>query len=356
MSIQTRACADFGAIGKHVFERRKKYKIIQNLIQNAARVHYDGALGAHFWPGESKVTPRARPFVMIKKGTGVIGVGFSHALGRWPGELNYFLFRAGADCWIPGRYILSCHAGLPFEEFTRGGLSSLRNPRAPAQRRVQLHADEIVALKKQYPWLTDDDFLKARANRGELKKAGGGGGGGGGGGYGDVETDSDLEEIDGVPIDEVNGHLKLLRADEEPPDYDDSAFYVRKFMGGKWLVKHKGKITDSCGAFARGGDVKDVFCWNYTYPRQMVLTYAKYDGLDATHTLCREFCLRGNYFFNLWVNQDEEIRPFTDEEINGYADSEEFLNLLTSVPVDSDVFIKGTEIRKIIPQPPLAAD
>jgi len=230
----------------------------------------------------------------------------------------------------------------------------LRVPRARAQRRVQLPEDEITKLKACYPWLTDEDFLKLRRNRGEGKKLGGGGGGEGKklDGYGDVETDSDLE-IDGVPIDEVNGHLKLLRAEEEPPDYDETAFYVRKFMGGKWLVKHKGKITDSCGAFARGGDVRDVFCWNYDYPRQMTLTYAKYDGTEATHTLCKEFCLRGNYFFNVWINQDDEVRPFTDAEINGYQDSEEFVNLLTSVSADSDVFIKGSEIRRIVPQKPL---
>ena len=65
--------------------------------------------------------------------------------------------------------------------------------------------------------------------------------------------------------------------------------------------------------------------------------------------------MRGNYFFNLWVNQDDEVRPFTDEEINGYEISEEFVNLLTSVPADSDVFIKGMEIRRISPQRPLAA-
>ena len=76
-------------------------------------------------------------------------------------------------------------------------------------------------------------------------------------------------------------------------------------------------------------------------------------NVEVTHTLSREFCWRGNYFFNLWVNQNDEIKLFTEEEINGYEDSEEFIILLTSVSADSDVFIKGSEIRKIIPQDPL---
>ena len=63
---------------------------------------------------------------------------------------------------------------MPLEEFTRGGLSSLRVPRARAQRRVQLPEDEIIKLKARYPWLTDEDFLKLRRNRSEGKKLGGG--------------------------------------------------------------------------------------------------------------------------------------------------------------------------------------
>lgn len=131
----------------------------------------------------------------------------------------------------------------------------------------------------------------------------------------------------------------------------DIFFHVRPLLG-KWTKEHKGVLCDALGAFARKGPATD-WCKRYKFPRQCALYFSKYDG-DACKMLCAEYCRRGHFFFNQFLEgcDGDGNFDYTPGHLDSYEETEEWLDFACSIDIAPDEFAKATEIRHMLPSNP----
>lgn len=270
-----------------------------------------------------------------------------------------------ADCRFHGGIVVSCHQAQTFDEFVWAVLKvAVKKERAARKAKTPAATQDFLQqLKELHPWLTDADFQALRSNRGA------------GGGRARATTTRDgapqataddaessdnddshhsEQELPDIHDEEAPGELALIRADWTEKGEDDMAFYCR-ILGGKWTLRHKGIVADSVAAFARSGMCKGLFCHNYSWPSQFTCTYAKY-GMEASHTLCREFCRRGDYYFSIWAAQPDDAFQFSKEDIESYEETLEWITFLTDADAEGPVFQRGIELRRLVPTNPDPAD
>lgn len=106
--------------------------------------------------------------------------------------------------------------------------------------------------------------------------------------------------------------------------------------------------TDCVSGFARAW-VKS-WCSAYEWPPSARFSFAKY-GRGPAHQLCREWCRRSEYFYQLWVwaEEDEEDFGYTEAQVLAYEEDMEWLDFMISQEADSPAFIRGMEIRRMKP-------
>lgn len=266
------------------------------------------------------------------------------------------------DLQFQGGTVVSCHLPEPFEDYIAPSMKPAKQKRQtePRQRNSAKPPNFEEKLRAEYPWLTDADFAglhRTRRSSGKVPEKKG---------RNDSEDQEDEEhggpssdsesgaasERDpfGSEDDEVPGELALIREAWAEKSEEDMAFYCR-VLGGKWTMRNKGVVADAVSAFARGGMCKSIFCHNYGWPAQFTCTYAKF-GMESAHALCREFCRRGDYFFSIWAAQPDDRFQFSEEDIQSYEETLEWVTFLTEADTDGPVFQRGLEIRELVPTNP----
>lgn len=127
---------------------------------------------------------------------------------------------------------------------------------------------------------------------------------------------------------------------------DEMDFYTR-ILGGKWLMEHKGKVSDQVCGYARKWT--HAWCSKFKWPRQRGFAFGKF-GREAAHMLCREWCCRAQHFWNLWVASDDADFKYTQEDVDNYPEHLEFIDFLLSLPVESETLAAGTQIQAMRPR------
>ena len=140
--------------------------------------------------------------------------------------------------------------------------------------------------------------------------------------------------------------LEALREDYREEDEVFKNFYVH-LRAGPYIWEHEKVISNCASAMARGAWVKywcDSFSWQHKYQ----FHFSVY-GQDDAVELAREVCRRGDFFFDIWMNQEDEQFLYTEEHLGAYEETLPFLDFVVAKAVDSDAFIRALEVRNIFP-------
>ena len=134
--------------------------------------------------------------------------------------------------------------------------------------------------------------------------------------------DDPFVEVDhGHPIDgdAVDLELRALRADVAERAADATFFYQR-VLGGKWTAAHRGVIADGIAGYCRAGACR-AWCTTFQFPKQLACYYNRY-GRESCEMLTKEFCLRGDHFFGIWLAESggEDGFLYTDAQLASYVE------------------------------------
>jgi len=123
-------------------------------------------------------------------------------------------------------------------------------------------------------------------------------------------------------------------------------FYVHN-PGGHWTEAHLGVIADQAIGLARGG-APTAFCRGWGYPPRRGYSYNLYT-VEGANILAREFCRRGQYFYNIFFAADDQDWELSAEDRRGYVESREFLENVLSLDMGHPAFDAALEIRTFFP-------
>jgi hypothetical protein len=146
---------------------------------------------------------------------------------------------------------------------------------------------------------------------------------------------------------------KRLEVLQEEDDTEGENFYVT-VRGGAWTLAHRGEVYDSFAAQARAGDAR-YFCRTYGLNVVVTFSVARYGDLSAS-LLAHEWCRRLEYFFGLWMAQDDWLYRFTDADVSSYHPKDEFVDFFLGLPLDSPTMARASEVNNIRPKEPRAID
>jgi hypothetical protein len=238
----------------------------------------------------------------------------------------------------------------PFERFVAShgsGPGPTTTPK-PAGSRVHVTSDVRARLLDEFPWLTEDDLpVRAKPRRGPFGRGPDmvAGRDGSDSSASDIEAEAAEELVEDVVI-EVADDLAAIR-EHYAGDPEWRWFHVR-VLGGAWTLEHVGVVADTIGGYARTTDVKN-WCHLHGWPRQMSFSIRKYGG-EAANILGTEFCDRGHYFYELYLaagSPDDFV--YTMEHRNQYEPSMEWLDWITALPIEDDLFAKASSINDLVP-------
>jgi hypothetical protein len=282
------------------------------------------------------------------------------------------------NCYFHDKRVRTNSPPLDWEVCTRFQEAPTRAGAQDRSGATSIPKDVKKRLMQEYPWLRDSDF---RSMRGDVPlrpcDAAAVPDGSVEGGLHDPEDDPNVDpkdklapdvidelvepyvadevdfaiEDEPAPDDEVDAELARIREDfsEEMPIY---TYFYKKVLGGRWTSTHLGVVADACGGYPRRG-LPDNWCIEFKFPRSMRFNFAKYsdEGSDA---LAKEFCMRGDHFFRIWLENVGGGVPFryTADALNSYEDNLEFLDWLIAQPIDSPGYIRGQQFRAILPTNP----
>lgn len=108
----------------------------------------------------------------------------------------------------------------------------------------------------------------------------------------------------------------------DPKRYS-TEYFKMSFLGGKWLIAHKGKAWDAVQAAASGNVVKD-WCKKY-HLQQRARFEADLYGEDGCMIFAKAYIEKMQYFFVLWRSQPNEDYVFTNEDLAGWRESDDFI-------------------------------
>ena len=119
-------------------------------------------------------------------------------------------------------------------------------------------------------------------------------------------------------------------------------------LGGRWTKAFCAeKPYNGAVGMARGGEVKEWCIMNY-YPRQKGFMYSVW-GEEAANELAREFCRRGQHFYNCWQLRDPDV-PFVWDEFHvaAYAECAAFTKFADELDPDSPACAMVMEMRETL--------
>ena len=106
-------------------------------------------------------------------------------------------------------------------------------------------------------------------------------------------------------------------------------------------MEHRGEAADGCSGFARGGAVQR-WCRRHGIPRQAAFYFGKY-GRDAACELAREFCRRGEYFYQLDLEAEDDNFEYTDSHVSAYLEGDCLLWRQFMAAQDAEVFLANAK-------------
>ena len=246
--------------------------------------------------------------------------------------------------------VFTNHSAEAFEDFVsqHPPLKEGGEDHPQARGKVTRPSSEREKLKQEFPWLKETDFERAsgfdRPRRLSHKRK-----------ADDLvshSSDSDVADSEKDADDDVDSdclnELDLLREHYEADNMAGDGFVV-KVLGGKWTKKNIGVAADRVATVFRG-DFAKTWCQLYDWPKMMSWSFAKY-GQDAAYVMAREAQSRGEFFFRLWANsEDEEDVSYTEEDVAGYTEQEGFLSWLVAQLATSVPFTRALLLRDMVPQ------
>lgn len=127
---------------------------------------------------------------------------------------------------------------------------------------------------------------------------------------------------------------------------DHTHFYTR-IMGGAFTKKKTGEAADGCSGFPRGGK-PTRWCDLYAFPKKRSFMFGKWGRAAATQ-MAREYCRRGEYFYNLFLNagENEEFK-YTASHVEAYVPGSDWLEFLRGCP--DPVKAKAADLQAIRPR------
>ena len=146
-----------------------------------------------------------------------------------------------------------------------------------------------------------------------------------------VGADSD-DELDDEEMEDLYVKLEAKRAQWETAHGKiaaQAAFKVRTLQG-HWTIEHTGDLADFCMGERRGGEAKK-FCHAYQLQDTMRFSMHFY-GEAESFLLASTWCAKMSYFFDIYLSQAEEDYIFTDEDVNGWIASEQYVRLVERLP------------------------
>lgn len=258
--------------------------------------------------------------------------------------------QADSELWIipdlmwRGSALVAPTAPVPFEEFTAYHVTKkVKAPGSEDSRPARQKNDDYVMAKilEEFPWLSAKTIQEVFDDTGEMAP------------LHPPPPAAAVDSVDDEALEErlltAFDRLRDLRAEHAAEDDDEETmdhFYYR-IMGGKWTEKHKSKVADACGTFARSH--AQVWSRLFKWPTQKSFAFSKYGERDSIN-LAKEWSRRGNFFCQLWYDEDAPADfAYTDEQLQTYQESEGFLDWATSIDVNSDTMDAIIEMRKCLP-------
>jgi hypothetical protein len=256
-------------------------------------------------------------------------------------------------CRFHGEIIAAPHAAVPLE------LVLAQAPRptketVEREKKKRTTASEREDVLKQYPWLSSEDLpggpkskRRSAAERHSRKRTSGAV-------SSDDGTASDQEEGDlgvdaavaasgdegGDPMHELAVIRDELAWDEEEP-----YFYIH-VMGGRWTRLNRGVPANSIGGKARRGVIP--WCDLYSFSKQCSHAFGLY-GREESTFLSREFCRRGNFFYQFYDDAPGDEYAYTSDVVNSYVETEEWLDFVCGLDIESPAFAAGVAVRAMVP-------
>ena len=119
-----------------------------------------------------------------------------------------------------------------------------------------------------------------------------------------------------------------------------------------WTNKHKRTAYDTVVAEARGGMPK---AWAKLYKMGQINSFsiARY-GEHADGRLALEVVRRMDHFYDKYLEEDEAIYQYSENELNSYDESEAWVNsmLENMEPGREHVWDRGQEVMRLVPVNP----
>ena len=110
---------------------------------------------------------------------------------------------------------------------------------------------------------------------------------------------------------------------------------------------HKHEDYDGAVGISRG-DLCRTWCLRYAFPRQKGFTYKKW-GQKAANMYCREFCRRGQHFYNCYLLRDSDDFLYEDFHFEAYAEGDEWADWKATLDKESVLYEMACAISEIAP-------
>ncbi len=253
-----------------------------------------------------------------------------------------------------GDRLVSRHDAVCFEDFLRGVRRPTAAPRDRGDRpdgvKVQRKRDIDAYLLEEFPWLTAKDLDVREAPPGVAREK--------------AADKSDVEDADtdGEPpelyppvpaegADDVDDALALLaeRRAEWNVDYSELAFFVR-ILGGKWTKEHCKVFSNAVACFLCKYAAPS--CKIYTWQQQRTFHYAKFTG-EGAMKLAHAWTQKGDWFFGVWMGQDDDYYTYSDEDLASFVPDDDFLTWSLTLDVESPAFRAVHEYMHTQPSKPV---
>ena len=163
------------------------------------------------------------------------------------------------------------------------------------------------------------------------------------------EAHETLQANDGRPVMLVyicDGWSARVRSDHRRQDQSGQKI-VRQGRSRQEFLLQRGILR--VGSAGRGEKLHMLF----SAPRALHLGKTSWNvGRAEAHQLCREYCRRGELFYQLWVESDCGVDEFDycDEHIAEYVEDIEWLDFMIGLPTESTAFGRGMELRRLVPR------
>ena len=215
-----------------------------------------------------------------------------------------------------------------------------------ARPRVDRASAEVV-LRREFPWLSDEDIARALGKRAPPRKAlprervAGS----------DVDADSSAasDHSDRESVDDDADSDEGLEAIRDEWHFEADRFdaYRSRIVGRDYVKKHSGVEASCQKGYARTEFVKS-WADKYTWPREKNYFFSVYE-LEGATKLVGEFCRRSNHYHNVAFAADGDHWYTEDDRVEEDLD---FLNWMLSLDVGHPCYVAASKLRELFPVNP----